>query len=68
MVHQFRTDMVRNIDRVAKRSGAGDGAARRRLRHPGPEAGDLPRVAKPRQFQMGFKLFYDEDINRFTPA
>ena len=25
-------------------------------------------VARPGQFAMGFKLFYDEDVHRFTPA
>ena len=24
-------------------------------------------VARPGQFAMGFKLFYDEDVHRFTP-
>jgi hypothetical protein len=25
-------------------------------------------VARPRQFFMGFKLFYDEDVRRMSPA
>ena len=25
-------------------------------------------VARPQQFRQGFKLFYDWDVHRFTPA
>jgi len=59
--------MVRNIDRVAKRRGLVmvqhvDGFGTQ-----GQKLATYHNVARPKQFQMGFKLFYDEDINRFTP-
>ena len=31
-------------------------------------AGGIAAVARPAQFAMGFKLFYDEDVNLFSPA
>lgn len=66
MLHQFRTDMVRNIHRVERRRGLAmvqhvDGFGTQ-----GQKLATYHAVARPRQFNMGFKLFYDEDINRFS--
>jgi hypothetical protein len=68
MVHQFRTDMVRHIGKVERRPRLamvqhvdGFGSREQKL-------ATYHRVAKPRRFHMGFKLFYDEDVNLFRPA
>lgn len=68
VLHQFRTDMVRGIERVADRPGLAlvqhvDGFGTRQQKRATYHA-----VAKPRQFAMGFKLFYDEDVRRMGPA
>ncbi len=68
MVHQFRTDMVRDIERVVDRPGLAmvqqvDGFGTRAQKRATYRA-----VARPRQFAMGFKLFYDEDVRRMGPA
>lgn len=67
VLHQFRTDMVRGIERVADRPGLAmvqhvDGFGTRSQKRATYHA-----VAKPRQFAMGFKLFYDEDVRRMGP-
>ncbi len=67
IIHQFRTDMVEHIRRVKDRrplamiqhvDGFGSQAQKKATYH---------NVAKPRQFHMGFKLFYDEDSDMFRP-
>ena len=35
---------------------------------PGQKRATYDAVARPRQFAMGFKLFYDEDVRRMGPA
>ena len=67
VLHQFRTSMIDNIDRVRQRARLalvqhvdGFGTRRQKLATYGV-------VARPRQFTMGFKLFYDEDVNRMGP-
>ena len=64
VVHQFRVDMVRHVERVAARPGLAmvqhvDGFGTRRQKLDTYRA-----IARPRQFTMGFKLFYDEDVHR----
>jgi hypothetical protein len=68
MIHQFRTAMVRNIALVKDRphlvevqhvDGFGTRSQKLATYH---------TVERDPQFRMGFKLFYDEDINMFTPA
>jgi hypothetical protein len=68
MLHQFRTDMVRNIERVRDRDHLAlvqhvDGFGT-----PGEKMATFRRVIRPRQFALGFKLFYDEDVHRMRPA
>ncbi len=67
VLHQFRTDMVLGIDQVRDRprlamvqhvDGFGTPRQKRATYH---------AVAKPQQFTMGFKLFYDEDVRRMGP-
>ena len=67
MLHQFRTDMIKNIMTVKRRPKLvmvqhvdGFGTREQKL-------ATYHAVAKPKKFSMGFKLFYDEDINIFRP-
>lgn len=67
VLHQFRTDMVLGIERVADRPGLAlvqhvDGFGTR-----GQKRATYHAVARPRQFTMGLKLFYDEDVRRMGP-
>ncbi|TIC87978.1 hypothetical protein E8D34_06715 [Nocardioides sp. GY 10113] len=67
VVHQFRTSMLPDAERVRARDGLalvqhvdGFGTPRQKL--------DTYRaVARPRTFRMGFKLFYDEDSRLMRP-
>ncbi|WP_209722511.1 hypothetical protein [Marmoricola sp. OAE513] len=68
LLHQFRADMVRGIERVQPRAGLamvqhvdGYGTPREKL-------ATYRALVRPRQFHLGFKLFYDEDVPRMTPA
>lgn len=63
IVHQFRTSMVRHIGRIEPRDGVQlvqhvDGFGTR-----GQKLDTYRAVARPDVFAMGFKLFYDEDVN-----
>jgi hypothetical protein len=67
VLHQFRTSMIRNIDRVKDREGLAlvqhvDGFGTR-----SQKLATYHAVARPSQFAMGFKLFYDEDVKLFSP-
>ena len=67
MIHQFRREMVVNIQNVRGRRGLAmvqhvDGFGTR-----SQKLATYHRVAEPRQFRMGFKLFYDEDTRMFRP-
>lgn len=67
VLHQFRTSMILNPQRIKPRSGLAtvqhvDGFGTR-----GQKLATYRTVARPRQFAMGFKLFYDEDVNRMGP-
>ena len=64
VLHQFRVDMVERIGRVKQRPELAmvqhvDGFGTRRQK-----LATYHAVARPRQFTMGFKLFYDEDVRR----
>lgn len=64
VLHQFRTTMVRDIERVRHRGGLAmvqhvDGFGTRRQK-----LATFHAVARPGQFVMGLKLFYDEDRHR----
>lgn len=69
MLHQFRVDMIDDIVRVRQRPELamvqhvdGFGTPRQKL-------ATYHAVARPQQFTMGFKLFYDEDVRRLqAPA
>ena len=64
VLHQFRTDMIEHIEQLKRRPGLamvqhvdGFGTPKQKL-------ATYHAVARPRQFTMGFKLFYDEDVRR----
>ncbi len=68
VLHQFRTSMIRNIEGIVDRNGLamvqhvdGFGTQSQKL-------ATYHAVARPEQFTMGFKLFYDEDVNLFSPS
>jgi hypothetical protein len=68
MLHQFRTDMIRHIERVRDRDHLAlvqhvDGFGT-----PSEKLATFRRVVRPRQFALGFKLFYDEDVRRMRAA
>ena len=67
VLHQFRTSMIRDIARVRERAGLAtvqhvDGFGTR-----SQKLATYHAVARPAQFAMGLKLFYDEDTNLFAP-
>ncbi|HEU4513084.1 MAG TPA: hypothetical protein VFR87_08260 [Nocardioidaceae bacterium] len=68
LLHQFRRDMVLDIEDVVPRKRLavvqhvdGFGSQSQKLSTYGT-------VAQPEQFTMGFKLFYDEDTDLMTPV
>lgn len=68
VLHQFRRDMVRRIARVRDRDHLAlvqhvDGFGTRRQK-----LATYHHVVRPRQFALGFKLFYDEDVRRMRAA
>lgn len=68
MLHQFRSSMIRDIGAIQRREGLAmiqhvDGFG-----NPGQKLATYRAVARPRQFAMGFKLFYDEDRPRMRAA
>ncbi len=68
MLHQFRTDMIPDVENVEQRDGLAlvqhvDGFG-----NPGQKLATFHAVARPGRFSMGFKLFYDEDKPRMTAA
>lgn len=67
MLHQFRTDMVQNPQRIAHRPRLAmvqhiDGFGTR-----SQKLDTYHTVERSEQFTMGFKLFYDEDTDLFNP-
>jgi hypothetical protein len=65
VLHQFRSAMVTNVERVKDRTNLAfvlhaDGFGTRRQK-----LATYRILARPHQFTMGFKLFYDEDVRRF---
>jgi hypothetical protein len=68
VIHQFRTDMVRHVERIRDRDTLAlvqhvDGFGT-----PEQKLATFHHVVRPGQFNLGFKLFYDEDVPRMRPA
>lgn len=67
VLHQFRTDMLPDVQRIVGRDGL------QLVQHvdgfgtPGQKLDTYRAVARPRTFAMGFKLFYDEDVQLMGP-
>ena len=68
MLHQFRTDMIDNIGSIEPRRGLVMVQHVDGFGTPGQKLATFHAVARPRQFFMGFKLFYDEDTRRMRAA
>jgi hypothetical protein len=67
LIHEFRTSMVKHIGRVQLHSQLAmvqhiDGFGNR-----GAKLATYHTVARPGRFTMGFKLFYRQDTDLFTP-
>jgi len=68
VLHQFRTDMIDRIGRIKPRRGLVMVQHVDGFGTPGQKLDTFHAVARPGQFFMGFKLFYDEDVHRMSAA
>jgi hypothetical protein len=68
VLHQFRTDMIHRIGAIEPRRGLVMVQHVDGFGTPGQKLDTFHAVARPRQFFMGFKLFYDEDVHRMSAA
>jgi hypothetical protein len=68
VLHQFRSTMIRDVERVRARDGLAMVQHVDGFGNQGQKLATYHAVARPAQFAMGFKLFYDEDPNLFSPA
>jgi hypothetical protein len=68
VLHQFRTDMIDHIGAVEPRRGLVMVQHVDGFGTPGQKLDTFHAVARPGKFLMGFKLFYDEDVHRMSPA
>jgi hypothetical protein len=67
ILHQFRSSMIPDIAAVQKRPGLAmvqhlDGFGTR-----SEKDATFNRLKRPKQFHIGYKLFYDEDVNMYGP-
>jgi hypothetical protein len=68
LLHQFRADMIPDLTSVQPRPGLAivqhlDGFGSR-----SEKDATSQRLRRPDLFHLGYKLFYDEDVNMYTPA
>ncbi|WP_196240562.1 hypothetical protein [Nocardioides anomalus] len=68
VLHQFRTDMIRDIGAIKPRRGLVMVQHVDGFGTPGQKLDTFHAVARPQQFYLGFKLFYDEDVRRMSAA
>jgi len=68
VLHQFRTAMIERIGQIKARPGLAMVQHVDGFGTPGQKLATFHAVARPRQFKLGFKLFYDEDVHRMRPA
>lgn len=68
MLHQFRVDMIRNLDGVRARPHLAMVQHVDGFGPPQAKLSTLRAVARPGQFKLGFKLFYDEDVPRMSAS
>jgi len=68
VLHQFRASMLPDVQNVQKRPGLAmvqhiDGFGTR-----SEKDATWNRLRRPQQFHLGYKLFYDEDVKRYSPV
>jgi hypothetical protein len=68
VLHQFRTSMIEDIGAIGARAHLAMVQHVDGFGTPGQKLATYDAVARPRQFAMGFKLFYDEDRPRMGSA
>ncbi len=68
MLHQFRTDMVEHIGEIRTRPSLAMVQHVDGFGTPAQKLATFHAVAQPQKFVLGFKLFYDEDVRRMSPA
>jgi hypothetical protein len=68
VLHQFRSSMIDKIHRIGPRANLAMVQHVDGFGTPGQKKATFDAVARPSQFAMGFKLFYDEDVHRMGPA
>lgn len=66
MLHQFRTSMLGQPDRIKDRAHLAEVQHVDGFGTPSQKRATYAAVARPKQFTMGFKLFYDEDRPRMS--
>lgn len=68
MLHQFRRDMISGVEHVKARRHLAMVQHVDGFGTPHQKLATYHHVAQPRQFAMGFKLFYDEDTRLMSAA
>jgi len=68
VLHQFRTDMIEDIDDIDPRVGLVMVQHVDGFGTPAQKLDTFHTVVRPRQFFLGFKLFYDEDRRLMRPG
>ena len=68
VLHQFRTDMIEDIGDIEPRAGLVMVQHVDGFGTPSQKLDTFNTVVRPRQFFLGFKLFYDEDRRLMRPA
>jgi hypothetical protein len=68
VLHQFRTSMIEDIGAIGPRANLAMVQHVDGFGTPGQKRATYNAVARPGQFAMGFKLFYDEDRPRMGSA
>ena len=66
VLHQFRESMIPDAGRIKRRDGLAMVQHVDGFGSPAQKLATYAAVARPKQFTMGFKLFYDEDRPRMT--
>ena len=68
MLHQFRSSMIVNPQNIVDRRHLAEVLHVDGFGTPGQKLDTYGVLARPKQFAMGFKLFYDEDVSLMRPA
>jgi len=68
VLHQFRTDMIEDIEDISPRTGLVMVQHVDGFGTPSQKLDTFHAVIRPRQFFLGFKLFYDEDRRLVKPG